>query len=103
MPAVRSELESLVRDAQTAQRACVAEWRQCLGCDPKRWSVSSCDVGGQPGSTLSTVLTAGESTRLLTGCENEYVDVPFRMAMAIQAENRANQRLQRLSGGNSGM
>lgn len=101
-PAVRAELESIIRGAQRAQRACVAEWQQCTGCDPKRWSIPSSGARPQSCSSASPLATH-ERARLLAGCENEYVDVPFRMAVAIQSEHRASQRLRRLGAEIAGM
>ena len=85
---VRGELEEQAKDAQEIQRVCVAQWRQCLGgCDPKRWRASG---GGSA--------AAAGGRQHLEGCENVYVDLPYRMAAAVQAERRAVERLQRLTG-----
>jgi hypothetical protein len=99
-PVVRSELESIIRESQTAQRICVAEWQHCLGgIDPKRWSMSGASTRPPSASSSGAALSACERPKLLVGCENEYVDVPFRMMMAVQAESRASQRLHRLGSG----
>ena len=89
---VCGELEQQAKDAQTLQRVCVAQWRQCLGgCDAKRWSASG-----------SGSAAAAGGWQCLEGCENVYVDLPYRMAAAVQAERRAVDRLQRLTGGDGG-
>jgi DNA polymerase delta subunit 1 len=97
---VRAELQQQVADAQMTQRVCLAEWRQCLGCEPTQWRIRA--GGSSNAAAAAAAEGAGRRGKLLLGCENEYVDVPFRMELAVQAESRANQRLQRLGGGGGG-